>query len=290
MFIVLCLFWISTAFVSLGPGWGYGIGLMNEGGVEGAVATLVVIAGGAGSFGNRSCDWWKRQSRYGLYAAIGISVAYAIIGTILVPRLWADPLRADVKDLAHHYLALCGVGDLGRSLMLYLVLKYVHIIGASVLLGTGAGIAFFMLVAHLGGKPVIIAGVARIVVIADFIFTATAVVISADHGHHARLERRLFAMGRMDRVSGWIVLYLITGGLWLPVVWMQMRLRDLASSAAVEKTSLPAEYYRIFWIWFAFGVPAFAAVAIILADDSKASDKISLWLGKLNGSRTSPPN
>ena len=145
--------------------------------------------------------------------------------------------------------------------MLYFMLKYVHIVGASVLLGTGAGIAFFMLVAHLGGKPVVIAGVARIVVIADFIFTATAVVSSADHGHHARLN-----VG-YSLWEGWIawsiVLYLITGGLWLPVVWMQMRLRDLASSAAVEETSLPAEYFRIFWIWFAFGVPAFAAVAII---------------------------
>src|SRR4051794_41325195 len=60
--------------------------------------------------------------------------------------------------------------------MLYFVLKYLHIIGACVLLGTGAGIAFFMLLAHLEGKPVVIAGVARIVVIADFLFTAAAVI------------------------------------------------------------------------------------------------------------------
>jgi uncharacterized membrane protein len=61
--------------------------------------------------------------------------------------------------------------------MLYFILKYLHIVGAAVLLGTGAGIAFFMLVAHLGGKPPVIAAVARIVVIADFIFTATAVIV-----------------------------------------------------------------------------------------------------------------
>ena len=59
---------------------------------------------------------------------------------------------------------------------LYFALKFLHVIGASVLLGTGAGIAFFMLMAHLGGDPTAIAGVARIVVIADFVFTATAVV------------------------------------------------------------------------------------------------------------------
>ena len=61
--------------------------------------------------------------------------------------------------------------------MVYFLLKYVHIIGASVLLGTGAGIAFFMLLAHLTGDPRVVAGVARIVVIADFLFTASAVVL-----------------------------------------------------------------------------------------------------------------
>lgn len=60
--------------------------------------------------------------------------------------------------------------------MLYFFVKYLHLIGASVLLGTGAGIAFFMLLAHLRQDPRLIAGVARIVVIADFVFTATAVI------------------------------------------------------------------------------------------------------------------
>jgi uncharacterized membrane protein len=68
--------------------------------------------------------------------------------------------------------------------------------------------------------------------------------------------------------DGWIiwsiVLYVITGALWLPVVWMQMRLRDLASTAAAGGLPLPAEYHRIFWLWFAFGIPAFTAVAAIL--------------------------
>ena len=59
----------------------------------------------------------------------------------------------------------------------YLILKYVHVIGASVLLGTGAGIAFFMLLAHLTGRAAVVAAVARIVVIADFLFTATAVIV-----------------------------------------------------------------------------------------------------------------
>lgn len=146
--------------------------------------------------------------------------------------------------------------------MLYFVLKYLHIVGAAVLLGTGAGIAFFMLVAHLGGKPIVIAGVARIVVIADFIFTATAVIVQPVTGSLLVLH-----VG-YSFWEGWIVwslvLYVITGALWLPVVWMQMRLRDLAAVAAEKGAPLPAEYHRIFWLWFAFGIPAFIAVAAIM--------------------------
>jgi uncharacterized membrane protein len=146
-------------------------------------------------------------------------------------------------------------------MMLYFVLKYLHIVGASVLLGTGAGIAFFMLAAHLGGRPAIIAGVARIVVIADFIFTATAVVVQPITG--ALLVWNV-GYSFWDGWIAWsIVLYIITGALWLPVVWMQMRLRDLAAKAAAEGTPLPDQYHRIFWLWFAFGIPAFAAVAAI---------------------------
>ena len=68
--------------------------------------------------------------------------------------------------------------------MFYFLLKMVHIIGAAVLLGTGAGIAFFMLVAHLRGDPREIAGVA--VVLADFLFTASAVSCSRSPGHGSR--------------------------------------------------------------------------------------------------------
>jgi len=146
--------------------------------------------------------------------------------------------------------------------MLYFVLKYLHIVGAAVLLGTGSGIAFFMLAAHLGGKPSVIAGVARIVVIADFIFTATAVIAQPITGSLLVLH-----VG-YSFWEGWIVwsmvLYVITGALWLPVVWMQMRLRDLASIAAAKGSPLPPEYHRIFWLWFAFGIPAFLAVSTIL--------------------------
>ncbi len=141
---------------------------------------------------------------------------------------------------------------------LYFALKFLHVIGAAVLLGTGAGIAFFMLMAHRNGNAHVIAGVARIVVIADFLFTATAVVLQPLTGL-ALVHISGYPLG-----EGWIVLsillYLVTGAFWLPVVHFQMRMRDLAAAAARAAEPLPRLYHRLFWTWFAFGFPAFAAV------------------------------
>ena len=64
--------------------------------------------------------------------------------------------------------------------------------------------------------------------------------------------------------EGWIllsvVLYLVTGAFWLPVVWMQMRMRDLAQDAVLRGQPLPDRYHRLFRLWFACGFPAFGAV------------------------------
>lgn len=145
--------------------------------------------------------------------------------------------------------------------MLYLILKYLHVIGAAVLLGTGAGIAFFMLMAHLRGDPRVIAGVSRIVVLADFVFTATAVVVQPITGVW------LAHLTGYSLLEPWIfyslILYGVTGMFWLPVVWMQIRMRDLAETAVRQAAPLPARYHRLFWLWFAFGFPAFTAVLII---------------------------
>ena len=99
---------------------------------------------------------------------------------------------------------------------LYLGLKYLHLIGAAVLLGTGAGIAFFMLRAHLTGEAAVIAAVARIVVLADFLFTATAVVVQPLTGIALAHEAGYSLTERWIVLS--IILYLVTGAFWLPVV------------------------------------------------------------------------
>ena len=140
----------------------------------------------------------------------------------------------------------------------YFILKYLHVIGSTVLLGTGAGIAFFMLMAHRTGEAATVAATARIVVIADYVFTATAVVAQPITG--VLLAREV----GYSLTEGWIllsiILYLVTGAFWLPVVWMQAKMRDLAAEAAAAGTALPDIYHRLFRLWFAFGFPAFGAV------------------------------
>ena len=143
----------------------------------------------------------------------------------------------------------------------YFILKYLHLMGASVLLGTGAGIAFFMLIAHRTGNTATVAAVARIVVLADFLFTATAVVVQPITG-----VGLAWVVG-YPLTDGWIVLsillYILTGIFWLPVVWMQMEMRRLATAAAEAGEPLPGRYHTLFRTWFVFGFPAFAAVLAI---------------------------
>jgi uncharacterized membrane protein len=143
-----------------------------------------------------------------------------------------------------------------------LLLRWLHVIGACVLLGTGAGIAFFMLMAHRAGEARIVAHVAATVVRADFLFTAMAVIVQPVTG--AMLAHGL----GWSLAEGWILLslalYVLTGLCWLPVVMLQMRMRDLAAAAAERGEELPAEYHRLFRRWFALGFPAFASVLAIL--------------------------
>ncbi|MBK9081769.1 MAG: DUF2269 domain-containing protein [Rhizobiales bacterium] len=144
----------------------------------------------------------------------------------------------------------------------YHLLKAAHVIGACVLLGTGAGIAFFMLAAHLTGDSRLIAGVARIVVVADALFTASAVVAQPTTGYLLSREIGVPLGEPWLRVS--IGLYLTAGAVWLPVVWIQARMARLARAAADDGAPLPDAYHRLFRWWLACGVPGFGAVLAIV--------------------------
>lgn len=142
------------------------------------------------------------------------------------------------------------------------LLRFIHVIGAMVLFGTGAGIAFFMVVARATNDPVLIAHVSGTVVIADTLFTATAAIVQPITGY--LLVRNI----GWSLAEGWIALslglYVLTGLFWLPVVWIQIQLRNLARSAAALGKPLPQQWYRLYRIWFACGFPAFFAVIGII--------------------------
>ncbi len=141
---------------------------------------------------------------------------------------------------------------------LYHLLKLAHILGAAVLFGTGAGIAFFMLMAHRTSDAAAIAHTARVVVIADMVFTLSAVVVQPITG------LVLAHVAGYSLTESWIVvsvaLYVFVGCCWLPVLWLQKRMRDLAVEAQRDGTPLPANYHRYFRQWFILGWPAFIAM------------------------------
>jgi uncharacterized membrane protein len=145
---------------------------------------------------------------------------------------------------------------------LYFVVKYLHVLGAIVILGTGTGIAFFMLMAHRSGDAAFIARTAATVVIADMLFTLTAVLLQPVTGG------LLMALTATTFAERWLVaslgLYAVAGLFWIPVIFMQIEMRDLAQVAAAQQQPLPPRYFVLFRRWFAFGIPGFGSVMMIL--------------------------
>jgi uncharacterized membrane protein len=144
---------------------------------------------------------------------------------------------------------------------LFLWLKWAHVVSSTVLFGTGAGIAFFFLRAQRTRSVAVIAAVAKDVVLADLILTATAVVLQPATGLTMAL------MAGYPLTTPWlrwsITLYLLIGCCWLPVVWLQIRMRDLAGAALREGAPLPPRYFAMYRWWFLLGWPAFIGVLAV---------------------------
>jgi uncharacterized membrane protein len=143
----------------------------------------------------------------------------------------------------------------------YLIVKWLHILSSTFLFGTGIGSAFYMLFANISRDLRAIAVVARYVVIADWLFTATTAVIQPLTGFY------LIHLAGYPMHSRWIVwsvaLYVLAGACWLPVVWIQIRLRDMAQAAVKGDGQLGPAYWRLMRIWVALGIPAFLAFVVI---------------------------
>jgi len=143
----------------------------------------------------------------------------------------------------------------------YLILKWIHIVSSVLLVGTGLGSAFYLFFANRSGNVQAQAVVARLVVRADAWFTTPAGIVQPISG---------FAMMHLAGFSfttPWIllslILYLIAGACWLPVLWLQWKMAQMASSAAAaNSTALPTRYFRFARYWEALGYPAFLAMLV----------------------------
>jgi uncharacterized membrane protein len=145
---------------------------------------------------------------------------------------------------------------------IYFVIKYLHVLGAIVILGTGSGIAFFMLMAHLSKNADFIARTGAVVVIADTIFTLSAVIAQPITGMELMIVQSISV--REHWILAALALYVLAGLFWIPVVLMQVEMRDLARAAADKSEPLPPRYFALFRRWFIFGIPGFGSVMIIL--------------------------
>src|SRR5690606_40601267 len=133
--------------------------------------------------------------------------------------------------------------------MEYLVAKWLHIMSSTFLFGTGIGSAFYLLFATISKDTRAIAFVTRYVVIADTLFTATTAIIQPATGFWM-IHIAGFPLSQ-EWLMWSIALYVVAIASWLPVVWLQIRLRDLAKQALQQDTALPALYWRYFKIWLA---------------------------------------
>jgi uncharacterized membrane protein len=144
---------------------------------------------------------------------------------------------------------------------LYLAVKVVHVLSATILFGTGLGIAFFKWIVDRSNNVTAIRIISEKVVLADWLFTTPAIVIQALSGAY------MAAAAGFSPARGWllyaVLLFLLAGACWVPVVWLQMRMRDLARASDREGTNLSPEFYRYARIWFALGIPAFLSLVIV---------------------------
>lgn len=143
----------------------------------------------------------------------------------------------------------------------YLVLKYIHILCALVLVGTGGGIAFFMLMASRTKNIAVIIATAQHVILADWIFTTPAVI--------GQLLTGILLMKRLGYsfMAPWFMsvmsLFVFIGCCWLPVIYIQYQLKALAKTS--EQTGVLNEgFYTAMRWWVALGIPAFIAILMML--------------------------
>lgn len=144
----------------------------------------------------------------------------------------------------------------------YLSLKYLHLISMVLLFGTGLGSAWYKWMADRSGDVRHIAVTNRHVVLADWLFTTPTILIQPVTGI------AMVWLVQISLTTPWIAislaLYVLAGACWLPVVWLQIQMRNLAEKAVEGNTALPEQYWRYARLWFWLGIPAFTSMVCIV--------------------------
>jgi uncharacterized membrane protein len=143
----------------------------------------------------------------------------------------------------------------------YLLIKTIHIVSATILFGTGLGIAFFMFRSWFADDLQEKLFALRTTVLADYLFTAPAALIQPLTGAW------LIWKGGFAWADGWLlatyILYAVAAACWLPVVWIQRRLERIVAASLAAHVPLPREYNRLFRLWFSLGWPAFLGLVAV---------------------------
>ena len=143
----------------------------------------------------------------------------------------------------------------------YVIVKWLHIVSSTLLFGTGVGSAFYMLAASLGREPRVVHWTVRHVVIADWMFTLPTVLLQPITGLYL-VERA--GLSLQTRWIYWsIVLYVLAGLCWVPVVWMQMRMRDMAEASSERGAALDRAYAKYLQAWIGLGAVAFCSLVLV---------------------------
>lgn len=144
---------------------------------------------------------------------------------------------------------------------MYFYIKIVHVMSSAILFGTGLGTAFYMFLVNQQKNVALIARATKQVVFVDYVFTGASGVIQFITG------MALLGLKNISFSSLWIIVamtgYLIAAACWFPVVYLQIRCRDLAIDAMKNNMALPQQYYRYYRIWWILGIPAFLALLVV---------------------------
>jgi uncharacterized membrane protein len=143
---------------------------------------------------------------------------------------------------------------------IYFVVKTIHIISATILFGTGLGIASLFFFSHLTQDASARRFAAIMTVRADFMFTLPAVILQPLSGAW------LIWKGGFEWTDYWLTctyaLYALAGLCWVPVVILQIRMKQMLERQAQGHAIDQPAYDRLFRWWFALGWPAFGGLII----------------------------